>query len=111
MAVLRNSEAFKTNFIEWLCNEPGKCRVHAERRGIKARQIKSEFNKVTQKTEGWKESESDSSELMTIVRNAIRSHIHSVQHGDSAKREVETLQQSHSVGKKSSTTTSESNKT
>ena len=111
MAVLGDSEAFKDNFIEGLCNEPEKLRVYPERRGIKARQIKSEFNKVTQKTEGWQESESDSSELMTIVRNAVRSHIHSVQHGDSAKREVETLQQSHSVGKKSSTTTSESSTT
>ena len=115
VAVLGNSEAFKANFIKWLCNEPGIWRVYAERRGIKTRQINSKFNRVTQKTEGWKESESISSELMQDVMNAVLSHIRSVQPSDPAERERESLQLSHfpsadSVGKKSSTTNSESNK-
>ena len=84
--------------------------------GIKTRQIKSKFNKSTQKTEVWKESVSNSSDLKTKFTNAVLSHIRSIQHGSQAKGVMETLQQSHlssadSVGKKSSVSTSESNKT
>ena len=60
---------------------------------------------------------SDSSDLMKEFRNAVLSHIRSVQHGGQAEGVMETLHQSHSssnriqVGKKSSVSTSESNKT
>ena len=113
VAVLGDSEAFKTHFI----GEPGyPFGGYTAKTGIKTYTIKSKFNKCTQKTEGWKESVSDSSDLMKEFRNAVLSHIHSVQHGGQAKGVIERLQQSHlsspdSVGKKSSVSIFESNKT
>ena len=112
VAVLGNSEAFKDIWMD----EPVRPLMgYAGRTGIKISQIKSTFNKSTHKTEGWRESVSASSNLMTEFRNAILSHIRSIQRGGQAKGVIETLQ-SHlssadSVGEKSSVSTFESNKT
>ena len=85
VAVLGDSEVFSGYFIDEPrhryfeeCSETG---------GIKTRQIKSKFNKFTQKTKAWKESVSTSSDLMKEFRNAVLSHIQ-------AKGEMETLQKS-----------------
>ena len=116
MAVLGNSKAFEVNFIEGSSGNPiHRFRLFTGRTGIKIRHIKSKFNKSTQKTEGWRESVSASSNLMLELRNAILSHIRSIQRGSQAKGVIETLQ-SHlssadSKGKKFSVITFESNKT
>ena len=110
VAILGDSEAFNRYFID----QPSY--LYTDRAGIKTLQIKSKFNKSTQKTEEWKESVSTSDNLKTEFRNAVLSHIRTIQHDGQAKGVMETLQQSHStstelVGKKSSVSTSESNKT
>ena len=115
VAVLGDSGVFKDNFIEGPFDDP----VHPfrveGRTEIIIRQIKSTFNKSTQKTGGWRESVSASSNLITEFRNAVLSHIRSIQRAGQAKGVIETLQ-SHlssadSVGEKSSVSTFESNKT
>ena len=90
MAVLRDSEALEHDFIKGLLDEP-----RYSFKGVKIHQIKSKFNKDTKKTESWRESLFDSSDLITDFRNAVLSHICSIQHGGQAKGEVETLQKSH----------------
>ena len=106
VAVLGNSEAVKHGFIERLWDKSTYFESPFEIKGVKASLIKSKFNKVTQNSEGWKESRRDSSELMTGFRNAVVSHIRSVRHCSRTEGENETLKQSNissadSVGKKS----------
>ena len=117
VALLGDSNATKNNFIEGLLDEPKySSRRYPEIGGVKVLKFKAKFNKDTQKTERWHESVSNSSDLMTDFRDAVLSHIRPVQHGGQAEGILETSQQSHlssadSVGKKSSVSTIELNKT
>ena len=117
VAVLGDSEAMNKYIIKAFLDEPRyRFEQYDERKGVKTYQFKSKFNKNTQKTERWEKSVSNSSDLVTDFRNAVLSHIRSVQQDDSAKGEMETLQQSHisstiSIAKKSFVTRFESNKT
>ena len=85
VAVLGDSKAINFYFSSYL---------DTKRKGIKTRQIESKFNKSAQETERWEESVSNPSELKTKFRDAVLSHIRSIQHGSQAKGVMETQQQS-----------------
>ena len=111
VALLGDSNVTKNNFIEGLLDEPKySSRRYPEIGGVKVLKFKSKFNMDTQNTERWRESVSNSSDLMTDFRDAVLSQIRPVQHAS------QTLQQSHlssadSEEEKSSVSTFESNKT
>ena len=117
VTVLGDSEALKHDFIKRLLGDPRySYKGYVTTKGVKTRKITSKFNKVTKKTERWSVSASASRDLMRDIRNAVLSHIISVQQGGQAKGEKEILQQSYfssadSRGKESSVSTYESNKT
>ena len=116
VALLGDSNATKNNFIEGLLDGPKYSSRRYPEIGVKVLKFESKFNKGTQKTERWRQSVSNSSDLMTDFRDAVLSHIRSVQHGGQAKGVMETLQQSHlssadSAGKKPFITSFKPNKT
>ena len=107
VAVLGDSCAITNNFIKGLLADPRYLYKRYATKGVKTRTITSKFNKDTKKTERWRESVSHSSNMIRYIRNAVLSHVHSVQQDNQAKGEMGTLQQE----KISCVNTSESNKT
>ena len=85
--LLGPSITVKENVIEGPLDES---RFRSASEGIKTYQIKSRFNKATHKTEKWRKSRRDSSEVMTELRHAVLSHIRSHQNSGEVKREIES---------------------
>ena len=118
VALLGDSYDVKNKFIEALLGESRFyhfAQPH-ELKGVQIDQFKSKFNKDNQETKRWKESLSSSSSLKTEFRNAVLSHIRSLQHDSQAKEEMEIPQKYHisssnSMAKKSFVTRFELNKT
>ena len=118
VALLGDSYDVKSKFIEALLGESRFyhfAQPH-ELKGVQICQFKSKFNKDNQETERWKESLSSSSSLKTEFRNAVLSHMRSLQHDSQAKEEMEIPQKYHisssnSMAKKSFVTRFELNKT
>ena len=98
VVVLGHSNVVKGDFIERLLDESISYSFSSPYgiKGIKKSLIESKFNKATQKTEQWRLSRRDSNEVMKDFRNAVLSHIRSLQHGRKAEREME-LQKSFSL--------------
>ena len=97
LAVLGHSSTVSEIFIEKLLD--GSIRYPLVSpygmKGIKTSLIKSKFNKATQKTQRWRQSRRNSSEVMTELRQAVLSHIRSLQHEGEAEGEMETSQRYH----------------
>ena len=94
VAILGNCSTVKDNVIEGLLD--GSRVLLSMYKGIKTTLIESKFNKATQRTERWRQSRRDSSQVMTELRHAVLRHIRSLQHVSKAKGEMETLQQTYS---------------